>query len=67
MHYSKEGTDDQEAWKRYSISLLSNANTNHNEVSSHTCQNGYRPEDKKTPSIGENVQKKEPYGQLMKM
>jgi len=46
--------------KRYSTSLLSNANTNHNEVSFHTCQNGYRSEDKKITSIGENVQKKEP-------
>ena len=37
-----------------------NANQNHSKVSFHTCQNGYRSEDKKITSIGENAQKKEP-------
>ena len=36
-----------------------NANQNHNEISSHTCQNGYCQKDKKKRCVGKDVEKRE--------
>ena len=37
-----------------------NANQNHNEISSHTSQNGLHQENLQTISAGEDVEKREP-------
>ena len=37
-----------------------NANQNHNEVPSHTSQNGYYPKSLQTINAGEGVEKREP-------
>ena len=37
-----------------------NENQTHNEVSPYTCQNGYYQRDNKEPSVGKDVEKREP-------
>ena len=37
-----------------------NVNQNHNEISPHTCQNGYHPKNEVTINAGEGVEKREP-------
>ena len=40
--------------------IRKNANPNHNEISSHTCQNGYHQKDHTQTSVVKDVEKKEP-------
>ena len=37
-----------------------NANQNHNEISPHTCQNGYLPKNPQIANVGEDAEKRKP-------
>ena len=36
-----------------------NANQNHNEIATHTCQNGYRQKEPQITNVGEDVEERE--------
>ena len=58
-HCSKDITVANNCVKRFNITIYQgNASQNHNEILSHTCQNGYHKK-KNTTKVDEDVEKRE--------
>ena len=57
MEAKENGIKSLKCWKILnSTHHQENANENYNEISPHTCQNGYNQKHKKTAGVGEDVE-----------